>query len=111
MKPSFLIVAICLCLTACIPVELPARQSSRVVSERENSTANEHILHITYDSKIGDATIIATAEQHKYPVIRRTNGMVSVRLPKGSNVNRGINHFKNVRGVRAIDLEKVYRIQ
>ena len=66
---------------------------------------------IGFNPKIGDAAIIAAAEKYSATVIRRNKNTVSVRLPKGSNVNRGINHFKNVRGVQTIDLEKVYRIQ
>lgn len=111
MKSSLVIMALCLCLpTACIPVELPARHSSHSVSER-NSNANEHILHIGFNPKVGDTAILRVAEQNRLPIIRRTHDTVSVRLPKGTNVNRAINQFKNVQGMRTIDLEKVYRIQ
>lgn len=110
MKSVYLLTVLCLFLpTACIPVELPAKQSRQVYEQ--NSNANEHILHIGFNPKIGDAAIIAAAEKYSATVIRRNKNTVSVRLPKGSNVNRGINHFKNVRGVQTIDLEKVYRIQ
>ncbi|MBR7001911.1 MAG: hypothetical protein IKI11_04540 [Neisseriaceae bacterium] len=111
MKSVYLLATLCVLLpSACIPVELPARQSNRVVQERPDN-ANEHILHIGFNPKIGDTAIIQAAEKYSATVIRRTANTVSVRLPKGSNVNRGINHFKNVRGVQTIDLEKVYRIQ
>lgn len=110
MKSSLIIVALCLCLpTACIPVELPARHSSRTVER--NSNANEHILHIGFNPKVGDTAILRVAEQNHFPIIRHTHDTVSVRLPKGTNVNRAINQFKNVQGMRTIDLEKVYRIQ
>ena len=110
MKSVYLLTALCLFLpTACIPVELPARQSQTVYEQ--NNNANEYILHIGFNPKIGDAAIVAAAEKYSATIIRRTNNTVSLRLPKGSNVNRGINHFKNVRGVQTIDSEKVYRIQ
>ena len=110
MKSVYLLTALCLFLpTACIPVELPAKQSRQVYEQ--NSNANEYILHIGFNPKVGDAAIIQAAEKYSATVIRRNKNTVSVRLPKGSNVNRGINHFKNVRGVQTIDLEKVYRIQ
>ena len=111
MKSTYLLTVLCVLLpTACIPVELPAKQSRQVVYE-QNNNANEYILHIGFNPKVGDAAIIAAAEKYSATVIRRNKNTVSVRLPKGSNVNRGINHFKNVRGVQTIDLEKVYRIQ
>ena len=111
MKSTYLLTVLCVLLpTACIPVELPAKQSRQVVYE-QNNNANEYILHIGFNPKVGDAAIIQAAEKYSATVIRRTQNTVSVRLPKGSNVNRGINHFKNVRGVQTIDLEKVYRIQ
>ena len=110
MKSVYLLTTLCLFLpTACIPVELPAKQSRQVYEQ--NSNANEYILHIGFNPKVGDAAIIQAAEKYSATVIRRNKNTVSVRLPKGSNVNRGINHFKNVRGVQTIDLEKVYRIQ
>lgn len=111
MKSTYLLTVLCVLLpTACIPVELPAKQSRQVVYE-QNNNANEYILHIGFNPKVGDTAIIAAAEKYSATVIRRNKNTVSVRLPKGSNVNRGINHFKNVRGVQTIDLEKVYRIQ
>ena len=110
MKSAFLLAAVCVLLpTACIPVELTARQSQTVYEQ--NNNANEYILHIGFNPKIGDAAIVAAAEKYSATIIRRNKNTVSLRLPKGSNVNRGINHFKNVRGVQTMDLEKVYRIQ
>ena len=96
---------------ACIPVALPIQHSGYGVQE-SNDKANEHILHIGFNPKIGDSAIIQVAEKyHGATIIRRTQDTVSVRLPQGDSVNRGINQFKNVRGVRTIDLEKVYKIQ
>ncbi len=97
-------------LNACIYQEVSSKPVTRVSSKNNTDNVSNNVLHINYDSQIGNKYILDATQKYGATVIRNTATTVSIQLPKGSNVDRAANHFKKVRGVQSIDWEKVYRI-
>ena len=110
VKKSIYLFLALLVLNACIYQEISSNPVERTSSKRSTDNVSNNVLHINYDSQIGNQYILDAVKKYRATVIRTTPTTVSVQLPKGSNVDSAANHFKKVRGVQSIDWEKVYRI-
>lgn len=104
MKKLFLLSSLMFLLSACILFPQPEKPH---VGKDYSNKANSNILHVDYDSKIGNQAIVSIANQHNAEIVKNTDKTVSIKLPQG-NINPIIWQLEKTKGVKDMYLEEVY---
>ena len=106
MKKIFLVSGLACLLSACVLFQQP--EPTPMVGKDYSNKANNNILHVDYDSKVGSQAIVNIANQHNAEIIKTTAKTVSIKLTQG-NINSLIWQLQKTKGVQDMYLEEVYR--